>query len=1025
MAPENGSRTDDLPKSYLQALDEEYWALKSGGVPSKGSEHERLLQAYESAQKAFGALDGNCSQADRDTAKAALEAAEQSFRHDLLTRLHEAKRSAICFSGGGIRSATFGLGVLQGLAAHSREDRDRPQLLGQFDYLSTVSGGGYLGSWFSAWAARKDPGPRVEQPGQQPGQQSRQPDNQVPVIGTASVIRQLAKNPDTKFDPEPSVVRHLRRYSNYLIPRLGLFSADTWAVVGTIVRNMFLNWVVLLPLVALLLLAPEAAFRAVQKTPPDWVLWAAVSLGFACGLLATGYMGFDLPSGGNARGNTARHLLFCLAPLVVSAVLLNTFWVWLHPDPRQAARWWDLVALGRNGIRAWQFALFGAVIQAGGLAAGMAAARIKFGRPPTRTGIIATLSGIITGALAGWLTYLLVTFVVPAAHIPDQRLGVCVAFPLVVGVFLVGAALLVGSTSYITEDKDREWWARSGGLFLSIALAWLVFAAIVIYSKQIVDWLHWTVTSAVGALAAWVTTRLGSSGDTSAGRREDVSATGKKVGLGGDWKQAAMGLAKEYAARLALPVFIVVLAVVIARANAWLLARLPEAPDKPLLPVLGLAVVYVLIGLGASLVINVNTFSLHAMYKLRLARAYLGASNPRRRDDSPCRQPSKTPDGCPHLFTGFDENDDVEMRSLSKDKPLHVVNMALNLVGGAELAWQQRKAESFTSTRLHTGGCRIGYRGSDDYAAGHRSFNRQPLTLGTVMTISGAAASPNMGYHSSPLLTIVMTLFNARLGWWLGNPKVQDYWRDPGPRFGIRAFIDEAFGLTDDTNRWVYLSDGGHFDNLGLYEMLLRRCHLIVVCDGGADPKFAFEDLGNAVRKARVDLGVSIEFDGPMPSGFANGGNGVSGPHCAIGRIRYAADPIHPPDGTLIYIKASLTGDEPPDVRHYHAQNPLFPHETTTDQFFDEAQFESYRRLGLHIIEMICDRTAPSPPDKKLDLAEFAKHAEDYCAAFGGQHRGTALIQANWSRLESWLQHLLAPQSTETPPVRDVERDTP
>ena len=93
-----------------------------------------------------------------------------------------------------------------------------------------------------------------------------------------------------------------------------------------------------------------------------------------------------------------------------------------------------------------------------------------------------------------------------------------------------------------------------------------------------------------------------------------------------------------------------------------------------------------------------------------------------------------------------------------------------------------------------------------------------------------------------------------------------------------------------------------------------------------------------------------------------------------------------PDDGTLIYIKASLTGDEPPDVRHYASHNPLFPHDTTTDQFFDEAQFESYRRLGLHVVERICDRTGQvAPPDKPLDLAEFAVLARSYCAAFHRQ----------------------------------------
>jgi hypothetical protein len=90
------------------------------------------------------------------------------------------------------------------------------------------------------------------------------------------------------------------------------------------------------------------------------------------------------------------------------------------------------------------------------------------------------------------------------------------------------------------------------------------------------------------------------------------------------------------------------------------------------------------------------------------------------------------------------------------------------------------------------------------------------------MAISGAAFTSNMGYHSSPTITFVMTLFNVRLGWWLGNPGRDDVWTRPGPESSSGVFMDEMLGLTDDENAWVYLSDGGHFDNLGLYEMVAR-----------------------------------------------------------------------------------------------------------------------------------------------------------------------------------------------------------
>jgi hypothetical protein len=138
-----------------------------------------------------------------------------------------------------------------------------------------------------------------------------------------------------------------------------------------------------------------------------------------------------------------------------------------------------------------------------------------------------------------------------------------------------------------------------------------------------------------------------------------------------------------------------------------------------------------MLALGAVMAsfINVNKFSLHAAYRNRLIRAYLGASN-------------KTRD--PNPFTGFDPEDNIAMHELGVKKPFHVVNMALNLVRGKNLAWQQRKAESFTVTPLHAGSYRVGYRRSQDYGKGDKG---ESISLGTAVAISGAAASPNMGYH--------------------------------------------------------------------------------------------------------------------------------------------------------------------------------------------------------------------------------------------------------------------------------------
>jgi hypothetical protein len=175
--------------------------------------------------------------------------------------------------------------------------------------------------------------------------------------------------------------------------------------------------------------------------------------------------------------------------------------------------------------------------------------------------------------------------------------------------------------------------------------------------------------------------------------------------------------------------------------------------------------------------------------------------------------------------------------------------------------------------------------------------------------------------------------------------------------------LAEAFGFTDDQKRYVYLSDGGHFENLGLYEMILRRCQIIVVSDAGCDRQSGFSDLGNAIRKIRIDLGVEIEID--VDRLRQKNGTHQSEWHHAIGTIRYDLVDPGAPQGLLIYLKPSLTGDEPPDVQDYAGRNPDFPHESTADQFFDESQFESYRKLGAHIVHELFDETMSNPAHKE------------------------------------------------------------
>jgi hypothetical protein len=210
------------------------------------------------------------------------------------------------------------------------------------------------------------------------------------------------------------------------------------------------------------------------------------------------------------------------------------------------------------------------------------------------------------------------------------------------------------------------------------------------------------------------------------------------------------------------------------------------------------------------------------------------------------------------------------------------------------------------------------------------------------VAISGAAASPNMGSYSAPALAFLMTLFDVRLGWWVGNPAREKGWLRGSPAIGFFALLRELLGATNDDNKYVYLSDGGHFENLAVYELVRRGCRLIVACDASCDDKYRFGDLHNAIERCRTDFGVEIEVD---TSELKPDDDGVSQSHFAVGKIHYV--PGSEKDaGVLIYLKPALLADDPADVLGYKVTNSHFPHDTTANQWFDEAHFENYRALG-------------------------------------------------------------------------------
>lgn len=908
------------------------------------------------------------------------------------------KPTALCLSGGGIRSATFSLGVLQAFAASGRLER--------FHYLSTVSGGGYIGSWLSNWLKEAQWDWRKVIP------QLAEAPRSTP---TASAIHRTAATPLTR----------LRAYSNYLSPVVGL-SMDSLSLVSIFIRNLLLNLLVWVPLIAVLMMLPRLYVAALPKKDESAAamaaatdaLWsrpdlATLSLYLAACLLVTGiaYIVADLPgsrapqpedknTGQNRpsepeplpQGKQSLFMVACFLPVATAAVLLSL-------------AYGHLVLREQDRPSAWHFMAAGAGLHLLGVAIGTVwrVYRKLPGRVTVSTVIALTIVALggAGGGLMLWSSHQIAGD--PKQFTDATRLlYALLAVPFLMGCFWVTMALYAGIVSRWTSEDDREWWAKATAWWLYASLGWLILFALVLYAPAMVlDKLLLNLPAApqlglIGTTLGLVTSAIGywgkNSGDLKRKAKGLIDAAGGKildllaaavllVALIGVSLAISHGfqrhiaeeggapkatdktvVAAQHAAHGSEPATAASQAASSARSLMTAEEYNSTLIRTPWGAILASLAACLALAWAVSALIGANIFSLHGMYGNRLVRAYLGAGRERRN---------------PHWFTGFDPKDNPPLSSLRQSGKLPkdirlfpVINIALNLVKPStrRLSWQQRKACSFTATPLHCGADGVGFVQTAQYGS------EKGMTLGRALTISGAAASPNMGYHSSALVTLVMTLFNVRLGWWLPNPGIagKKQWHRDGPSIGFWAMLNEALGRTTDDRPTVYLSDGGHFDNLGLYEMVRRRCHRIVVVDCTADPTFKYADLLSTIRKIRIDFGIPIDLPAELPGP----GRKTSHARMITGTIRYSArdgcDKSH--DGTLYVLKPRMVGNEPPEIQQYAQSGKKskapFPHQSTIDQFFDEDQFESYRTLG----RLTAARSFPS--DDEWPKAPLINHSE-------------------------------------------------
>jgi hypothetical protein len=873
----------------------------------------------------------------------------------------------LAFSGGGIRSATFNLGVVQALA--------KARLLRTVDYISSVSGGGYISSWLMAWMSHQK-------------------------IGIKQVEECLAAQSESPSDiAERPEVRFLRNYSNYLTPRKGLLGADFWTFACSYLRNTFLNQTILVLLLLSILLVPrsiviglhyleraEEHLQASYSGPLSDYMYAqyfALVLGALVGLVGVFFMGLNLLSLDPEKNKNYRWFtqqawvqrlivipLFLAAGLITYGLahFLTDYNILSHPYTRL-----PLLGIALYSGQ-WALAL---------LVRWLVWSRHKstgIGGPPTW---LLLSTAVFTGAIVSFLFIPFGHIVIPAGAAQGQTFSnwrvLTFGTPAFALTMLLAGVLHIGLMGRGMSDAHREWWGRLGGWLVIYSMCWLFLFSIAIYFPYALQQLrqHAPSLTWTGALT-WVASTLygvlfGKSASTSA-VLPDAPAKQKFLG---------------YLARIAPYVFILgfllILSLLAAKVSHAVgkvpggLLGLPHADAFYTWKVPAICIACFLATLLLSWRVDVNEFSIHHLYRNRLVRGYLGASVLGRNA---------------HPFTGFSDADDLPLADLQippeeiakdnvDDRPLPILNTSLNVVRGKELALQTRKARSFAFTPLYSGftrpvagaTCAESAFAATRTAACDRIDSKFGLRLGTAMAISGAAASPNMGSYSAPDLAFLMTLFDVRLGWWMANPKGK-FWRNGSPNLGFYWLLRELLGAATDDSDYVYLSDGGHFENLAIYELVRRRCKVIIACDASCDSAYGCSDLHNAMEHCRVDFGVEIEMkadelgklrpDGKPPRATA---------HFAVGAIHYVpGDPAS--DGVLIYLKPALVDNDSADLLGYASVNSQFPHDSTANQFFDEAHFENYRAMGeatgrtarpaielaLNKIGIMRTTVAPTPP---------------------------------------------------------------
>lgn len=826
---------------------------------------------------------------------------------DPILRAEKLELKGLAFSGGGIRSATFNLGILQKLAQKG--------FLPTFDYLSTVSGGGYIGSWLTSWIYR------------------------------TGDIKKVVQRLDPKISPDPMAaevrpISWIRMFSNYLAPNSTIMSVDAWVVGITWLRNALINQVILFLGLFTILVAIHSSFDLWLIIRDQFKAENIINASLVILVIGSIFAGFGMhayePKHSPKSPYNIEKNKYLPSVLLILAMLFGfVLSIWLskaqYPADQFLPEIYQLkLPIAVGFVCMMLVAILGRYDKSKNNTSQESIAKCYI----FLSSVLAAISAVfLLVILKNWFSELSVTKTLYGFDLST----VIFIFgpPAVLEVIAISVVVRMVVMGRYFPDEKREWWGRMGAILHRTFLFWIILGVIVLMMPAPLKsaFAEWKVTLPAGL--TWGATigygiNLAFSPKVS-GEKEHETSTYKK----------AIITVTPYLFTIGFLIGGVLLGDFLK--NAYL-------NNSHLNHKLNKLILILLLG-GLTLFLSnragVNEFSLHYFYRNRLIRAYLGAT--RRRTDR---------ENTENKFTGFDGGDDVLLANLLSSKgytgPYPIINTTLNATIVSDQERQDRKAESFVFTPKYCGfdftrTRSAAHSKNRSYEFGYRETKKYTgadgPTLGTAMAISGAAVHPSTGYHSSAAIAFLLTVFNIRLGWWIGNPRNTD-WKEKEPRTGLFYLLKDMLGKTDTSANFVCLSDGGHFDNMGLYELIRRRCTYILLCDAEQDGQLTCEGLANAIRRCRIDFGVEIDLDLEKITKLDAGG--FSSAHGVKGSITYMGDTTK--KGVIVYVKACLTNNLSVDIKQYKSVNKDFPQESTADQFFDESQFESYRKLGFQSV---------------------------------------------------------------------------